>query len=182
MPDLGERLRTFRNHIARVFRADLSRLEIKLDSTQDLRRMVRIYGTVKPAVGKSSRFYGGRRVEDVQFLPYLIEHCQPTRRAQPSDDVAIVIGKELPPWFAKLLREDNAVRQLWHGTGKTAGTDQSGSGYDFTIIRTLSQRGHTNAHDLATILALRPGGGAAHGKDQKYIRRTIQSALLRSPR
>src|SRR5579872_2392752 len=42
------------------------------DSTQDLRRMVRCYGTGKPGVGVVSRFYGRERVEDAALRDYLL--------------------------------------------------------------------------------------------------------------
>jgi hypothetical protein len=59
-PDVRERLRTFKQEFSKAHRQDLARLEARVDSTQDLRRMVRVYGTSKPGIGIISRFYGIR--------------------------------------------------------------------------------------------------------------------------
>lgn len=156
--DIGPRLRTFRDEFGDEFRRDLGALEMKLDRTQDLRRMVRVYGTAKPSVGAVSRFYGGERVEDERLREYLLEMRVPDRGVVGSTSVRGLAGGELPCWFSSLLEQDAAVQKLWLGEGKPEGLDTSSSGYDHTLVRRLLQLGHTDIGELATILAERPEG------------------------
>ncbi len=88
---------------------------------------------------------------------------------------------KLPDWFTSLLSTDNQLRDLWIGVGKPDNTDQSRTGFDYSLIRRLLYLNHTtDLAELATILSLRPDGAVqAKGKDDKYIRRTISNALIR---
>ena len=72
-PDIAARLKQFRHQFLNAHRRDLQALEAKLDNTQDLRRMARVYGTAKPEVGILSEFHGGERVEDAVLRQYLLE-------------------------------------------------------------------------------------------------------------
>ena len=72
VPDVRARCRLFRDGFASAVRSELSRLEVRLDSTQDLRRAVRVYGTAKPGVGVVSQFVGGARHEDSALRSYLL--------------------------------------------------------------------------------------------------------------
>ena len=147
---------------------------MKLDRTQDLGRMARIYGTAKPEVGIPSRFYGGERVEDEALRDYLLT------LELPQPQISTLVMKQLPDWFKGLLRQDEKLRDLWSGNGKPATTDTSRSGFDYSIARRLLWLGHRNIDDLATILALRPNGSVRQsGKSAQYIMRTIGSALMR---
>ncbi len=58
------------------------------------------------------------------------------------------------------------------------GSDQSSSGYDYTLVRALIRYGHTSPEELGTILALRPHGAAlSRQKGPDYIARTVHNAL-----
>jgi len=176
-PDIADRLRAFCDQFRQAHREELERLEVKLDPTQDLRRMLKIYGTAKPEIGIVSRFYGGERVEDETLRAYLLKMNieRPTSQAH-----LLTAGKELPLWFHKLIAQDEKIRALWNGEGKPDGLDQSKSGYDFSLVKTLMRKGYKNLDDLATILSHRPLGGVTHeGKGVDYIARTIAKALLR---
>src|ERR1017187_4947289 len=94
--DLRERLRSFKHRFVRALRPDLSRLEARVDSTQDLRRMTRVYGTTKPQVGIVSKFFANGRVEDEALRSYLLGmrvRAEPNAVALP-----VVIGDGLPEW------------------------------------------------------------------------------------
>ena len=178
--DVGARLKTFRDRFADEFRRDLSALEMKLDRTQDLRRMARVYGTAKPDVGLVSEFYGGERVEDERLREYLLEMRVPDRGVVGPMAGGSLVGEELPSWCSSLLEQDAGLRQLWLGEGKPEGLDTSSSGYDHTLVRRLLELGRTDIGELATILAERPEGSVRkRGKDEGYIRRTIAAALLK---
>jgi hypothetical protein len=172
-PDISQRLKAFRDQFYAEFNEQIAGLGVRLDRTQDLRRMVKIYGTAKPDVGIVSRFYGSERIEDEGMRDYLLNLSLDS----PSKD-GIRIGQELPDWFTRLLISDPHVKELWEGTGKPEGTDQSRSGFDYSLMRTLAFLGYKNVDELATILALRPDGSArVNGKPESYIYRTIAKAI-----
>jgi hypothetical protein len=174
-PDLRDRLKTFKNNFTTALRQQLDRLEVRVDSTQDLRRMVRAYGTTKPTVGITSQFYATQRHPDPALREYLLNlTVQPTPPSEPLRDVHP--ADHLPDWFTTLLETDTTLSALWHGNGKPAGTDHSSSGYDYTITTYLLQHGITDPDTLATILTLRPGSHAHH-KSKSYLQRTITNAL-----
>lgn len=70
-PDLADRQRAFCNHFRNAFSQQFERLEMVLDSNQDLRRIVKAYGTAKPG-GLISRFYRTRRIEDYALRNLLL--------------------------------------------------------------------------------------------------------------
>ena len=149
-------------------------MEVRLDKTQDLRRMVKIYGTAKPG-GAVSRFYGGRRRLDPALRDYLLSLELGEQRAAPID---LPVDDQLPAWFNPLLARDAELALLWCGEGKPVHTDTTRSGFDFSIARRLLRLGYTDVADLATVLAHRPDGSVKNsGKGEDYIRRTIASAL-----
>ena len=179
-PDIRARLEVFREGFAAAFQQELGALEVKLDRTQDLRRMVRVYGTAKPGVGIVSKFFGERRVEDARLREYVLSLLVPDRAAGAAGGLGLRVGTELPAWFSVLVEEDEEVRQLWRGTDKPEHLDTSASGYDQSLMRRLLRLGYTDVAELATVLALRPGGSAVkHGKGESYIRRTIAAALTK---
>ena len=174
-PDIRARLREFRDRIASSFRQELSQLETTLDRTQDLRRMLKIYGTAKPNA-PVSRFYGGRRQLDDRLREYLLGLELDERRASAA---ALPIGDQLPRRFLDLLERDAQLGRLWRGEGKSVHTDTTRSGYDYAIVRRLLADGVTDLGEIATVLALRPDGVVRErGKGEDYIKRTIANALL----
>jgi hypothetical protein len=182
-PDIAARQQKFIDDFKDSYHKELANLEARVDATHDLRRMVKMYGTAKPQVGIVSRFLGGERQEDEALATYLLSMnlengSAVADGAKPSFGAALVyIKNELPPIFLTLLHKDEKLRQLWEGTGKMEG-DTSGSGYDFSLARKLLACGITDVSDIATILALRPGGSCkASGKGEEYLRRTIAKAL-----
>lgn len=179
-PDIRARLEVFRDGFAAAFQRELGGLGAKLDRTQDLRRMVRVYSTAKPRVGIVSKFYGERRVEDARLREYLLSLSVPNRAARAAGALGLRVGTELPAWFSVLVEEDEEVRQLWQGTKKSEHLDTSASGHDYNLMRRLLRLGYTDMAELATVLALRPGGSTVkHGKGESYIRRTIAAALTK---
>lgn len=177
-PDIAERLKEFCNQFRETFKKDLQRLEVKLDNTQDLRRMLKIYGTAKPKIGIISKFYGDKRMEDNGLRDYLLK-----MEIHQSESELLSVLKtsgELPLWFQNLLAMDSRIKELWEGYGKPQDTDTTGSGYDFSLAKYLLNLGYQNIGELATILALRPEGAVRKsGKGDGYIRRTIANALMK---
>ncbi|MEW6664165.1 MAG: hypothetical protein AB1512_02945 [Thermodesulfobacteriota bacterium] len=175
-PDLSLRIKAFRESVLLPFRGRLSSLGAKADSTDDLSRMAKVYGTAKPGSHRLSEFpEDARRVEDGRLREHLlsleVEECE-----GPGGVMAAVPG-ELPEGFSRLLESDGRVRSLWQGQGKAAG-DLSRSGYDYSLVRECMARGITDVVDLAAILALRPGGSVQEGhKGGQYIRATIARAV-----
>ncbi|MBI4454735.1 MAG: hypothetical protein HY644_02425 [Acidobacteria bacterium] len=175
--DISERLGEFRDRFSNAYRREMADLEIRLDKTQDLRRMVRIYGTAKPTIGIVSKFYGGERVEDEKLRDHLLALQMPEAH---SGVCTLRIGDELPSSFRSLLDRDKELKDLWYGRGKPDGTDTSRSGFDYSIARRLIRLGYRNIDEIATVLILRPNGGVkASGKAEGYVRRTIASALMK---
>lgn len=171
-PDIKDRLNQFRQGFCQEFCKDLSGLELKLDNTQDLCRLAKIYGTRKPGGRRVSRFYGSERVED-----QALKDCLLNMSIEVREDVPVKISRSLPENFVKLLRHDPETKQLWEGTGKTDG-DTSNSGYDFSLTKRCLRQGITDVKDIAAILALRPRGAVQmSGKGQKYIKLTIANAI-----
>lgn len=175
--DIGARCKRFRDDYWDAYRHELAHLKARLDSTQDLRRMVRIYGTAKPDIGIISKFYGKERVEDERLRAYLLE--QQSDDATAERNFVLRSAAEIPPWFSALLETDRRVHDLWAGTGKQEG-DRSRSGYDYSLILRLMRLGHRNLDELASILVLRPDGSVQKSsKGDAYVRRTLANALLR---
>jgi hypothetical protein len=175
-PGIRGALRGFRDEFVREFRHDLAALEVRVDNTQDLRRSVRVYGTSKPGVGVNSHLYATARMEDASVREYLLR--RPTLPA--ARPAAVLAKKDLPLWFEHLLATDDRVQALWHNTGKPEGSDQTTSGYDFSLLRDLVRRGYNSPDDLATIIALRPEGSVArHQKSEEYVQRTVANALAK---
>jgi hypothetical protein len=174
-PDLKQRLTTFKERLAQALRYDLQRNGITIDSTQDLRRMVRVYGTAKPSIGIKSTFPITTREPDKQLTEYLTQLPVTTITTTSKDP--IMIAPALPPWFPELLKNDHHLRDLWNGQGKPAGTDTTNSGYDYTIAKILTK--HTNnPSEIATIINQRPKGRTARErKGTTYLERTINNAM-----
>ncbi|MDX2154033.1 MAG: hypothetical protein SFV54_25055 [Bryobacteraceae bacterium] len=177
-PTISDQLRTFKEDFRQANRVDLHRLEARIDSTQDLRRMVRVYGTAKPRINVISRFYGPyQRHNDPALREYLLR-LPPTPRKAIDPLPNITIAAKLPQWFEDRLKTDTILYDLWHGRGKPPGTDQSNSGYDYTIARHLASIEDVSTADIATIIAVRPtGAGERASKGVAYLRRTIMAAL-----
>ncbi len=185
VPDFSRRLRKFCLDFGDDHKSELADLEAKLDHTQDLRRMVKIYGTAKPGVPTRSQWlHEGERIEDEQLRVYLLGlNLEPKAKKPPSmtprQSRALSVATSLPKPFLHLLDCDPALRNLWQGQGKPQTTDTSRSGYDYSLAKRLLELGYTNVDDLAVILALRPDGAFREGnKDEKYLRRTIANALM----
>lgn len=181
-PDIAQRLRKLTDEYRSTFRKELEDLEVKLDSTADLRRMWKIPGTRKPGSERYGRFYATERLEDENLRDYLLSMDLDSDRAMGATRGGLIlrIENELPDWFQAMLEKDTQVRQLWESKGKIESADATRSGYDFSLVRTLLRDGHRNLDELATILALRPDGDVQErGKGDQYIRRTIANALLR---
>lgn len=176
--DIAARLKRFCEDFRDAYRHELADLSAKLDSTQDLRRMARIYGTAKPAVGIVSRFYGTERAEDQGLRAYLLDMDPLEAEHRNLGSFALHVASDLPRWFMELLRTDSRIGSLWSGTGKPGG-DVSRSGYDYSLVLRLLHFGYKNLDELATIVALRPEGSVQKsGKSEAYVTRTIASALL----
>jgi len=185
VPDISDRLRKFSREFAHDQSDVLSKYEVRVDNTHDLRRMVKVYGTAKPDVGIVSRFYGGKRQEDAELRTYLLgmaldENAPAANRMKPMYGAALLQpGQELPQMFQSLIARDEKLKALYQGNGKPANADTSSSGYDFSLVRRLLSLGYRNIDDLATVLAARPEGAVRKGgRDEQYIRRTIANALL----
>jgi hypothetical protein len=179
-PDFRGQLRTFKEQFVAAHQHDLNRLEAKVDSTQDLRRMVRVYGTAKPGVGIISSFPYAKRVPDERLREYLLQLTPaPISVAAPKD---LTVAEVLPAWFPTLLDKDRVLHDLWHGKGKPKTADHSTSGYDYSIARHLLQAGKTD-EDIATILHLRPTGAEERDrKGNEYLSRTVANAKARRRR
>jgi hypothetical protein len=174
-PDIASRLRQFSEGFKSAYGRELADFDARVDSTHDLRRMVKMYGSAKPQVGIISKFYSGERLEDERLRTYLLG-----LESREERKIALRLDAgELPPWFETVLQKDARTRELWSGAGKLAG-DTSRSGYDYSLVLRLMGLGHTDICDLATILALRPEGAVQKsGKGDSYIRHTIANAILR---
>jgi hypothetical protein len=167
---------------------ELDNLELRLDSTFELRRMQRLAGTSKPGTDRVSIWTGDGRVEDDALRNYLLsmilirdEPAQPANESYtPAFGAPLVkVGSELPPLFLSLLNRDEKLKQFWSGNGKASGTDQSHTGFDYSIARRLLFLGYRNLDDIATVIAVRPDGAVKRsGKGEQYIRRTIANALM----
>jgi len=184
-PDLGERIATFAGQFRDDFHKELASLDVSLDRTHDLRRMVRVYGTAKGSVGINSKFYGHERVEDEALAVYLLalklpEQSKPVRiGGDPLYGASLVsIYDRLPVVVESLIRRDEKLRDLWEGRNKPENTDTSGSGYDYSIVRRLIVLGVRDLDVLSTAIAVRPGSSyRENGKDEQYLRRTVAAAL-----
>jgi hypothetical protein len=171
-PDIKDRLNQFRQDFYEAFSKDLSNLELRLDNTMDLSRVAKIYGTRKPGGARVSRFYGGQRREDAGLRDYLLGLDIEERYESP-----VMMPEQLPKRFEALLNQNEDVRNLWDGVGKTDG-DTSNSGYDYSLIRRCMHQGITDIKDLGAILVLRPKGAVQQSrKGEKYIKTTIANAI-----
>lgn len=173
---IAQKQKVFSQQFKSAFRRELDDLEVKVDSTFDLRRMTRVYGTKKPSLGIISRFYGGERKEDKALGEYLIN----LENSEPNLEQRVVeTTTELPPVFTAFLERDNRLQELWKGEKKADGADFSKSGFDFSIIKYLIKNNMiTDIKILGDILAHRPNGAVqGSGKGEAYIKHTIANAI-----
>ena len=160
------------------FRENLSgkALSAKVDTTDDLSRMAKVYGTAKPGKKVLSRFYNeGWRVED----KHLKEHLMTVELSgyKSRKGIGLEETSKLPIRFSQLLEKDYKIKNLRLGQGKRRG-DFSRTGYEYSLLRECLARGITDVRALAAILALRPGGSVKNGhKGEQYIRVTIAKAV-----
>ena len=171
-PDIAERLNAFRRVFLKAFGKELAGLDLKVDYTFDLSRLVKIAGTRKPGGRRLSTFPEVERREDSALRDYLLRLNVEEKTFIPVD-----LPEKLPAAFEELLAADQKVRELWEGVGKIEG-DLSCSGFDFSLVKYCLGKGITDIRDLTAILALRPKGGVrASGKGEHYIRWTIAAAI-----
>lgn len=177
-PDIGEKIKAFRDNINYEFSGAMESEGIKLDSTVDLRRVAKIYGTKKPYKNaRLSRFYGNKRIEDVVLKEYILS-LDTTQSLE--KEISFNIPDRLPEKFENLLNTDTYIKKLWNNEGKTEIKDVSRTGYDFSLVKECIRRGITDINDLSAILALRPEGAyQKSSKNGDYIRRTIGNALYK---
>jgi hypothetical protein len=176
--DLKSRIRRFSEGFEREMSDRLMQAGLKLDSTYDLRRLVKVYGTAKPG-GVVSRLERPGSGADQGLRDYLLSLDSHPR--VPVDEMPgcrqLNIGAAIPSWFPELL-EDQRVADLWHGRGKPKSLDCTRSGYDFSLVRLLLAQGYREPDDLATILALRPDGAFRNRRsDRDYLAKTIEQAF-----
>jgi len=184
--DISERITAFAERFRDEFHKELASMDVSLDRTHDLRRMVRVYGTAKPSVGINSKFYGQERVEDEALAGHLLslqlqEHSRPVRvGGEPLYGASLIsVYDRLPVVVESLIRGDEKLKDLWEGKNKPEHTDTSGSGYDYSIVRRLIVLGVRDLDLLSTAIALRPGSSyRENGKDEQYLRRTVAKALM----
>ena len=175
-PDIGLKLVAFKDQFVDNFSKGLKDLKLKVDSTQDLRRMAKIYGTKKPGpkFKRISRFYGDMRIPDPVLRNYLVS-IEIKESDKPSS--GIIKYGDIPASFQSLLKDNELASNLWEGKGKTEG-DTSNSGYDFSLIILCMKEGILDLNELASILVCRPNGAyRASGKGESYIKQTISSAV-----
>ncbi len=174
-PDIKQKIIQFKIDYEQYCKDCLEKLNLKIDSTLDLRRMVKIYGTSKPNVYRPSLFYDMERVEDPALTKYLINI--EVDNDSPAKSV-VYISSGLPQNFQRILENNQLIQKIWDGTGKTQG-DVSNSGYDFSLVKLCLKNHITDINDLSTILALRPNGAfQKSGKDETYIKRTVSKAIM----
>ena len=177
VPDVGERLRCFRDVLVGEFGPELARLGARIDpSTYDLGRRVKAFGTGKPG-GRRSRFDAVDREEDAAVRDYLLGLKVVAQEKPGGAGVVMPVGECLPEWFERLMRQDRWTRLLYEGRGKRWG-DRSPSGFDFSLVLHLVQLGYRDVGELQTVVWLRPAS-TARRKGVGYVRRTVAQALCR---
>jgi len=98
------------------------------------------------------------------------------------DDEPIAAGAELTPLVRSLLLASSRLGATFEGRGKTVigedgrPLDTSSSGYDFSLVMALANKGVTDPPELATALWHRQDG-AARAKGERYVARTVRRAL-----
>jgi len=180
VPDISKRLARFQDEFRIAFKEELDALEARVDSTADLRRMVKIYGTRKPdADVPLSRLYATRRKEDPSLRQYLLDMTGLNSSSGAGTQPPAAFGGELPARFLELLGKDKVTRALWEGRGKARG-DTSASGYDASLAWRLAGIGYTDLGDIGTIVKLRPNGSYQKGrKGEDYLARTARNAVTK---
>lgn len=170
-PDISQRIKKVHDQFRQEFFKVLEHLGAKADYTQDLRRVIRIYGTSKPSVGIMSCFFGDERKEDNDGIRNYLLNLNITENY--ADTLDTKIKQPLPQLFRSMMNRDDKLRDLWHGVNKQEG-DTSKTGYDHSLITKLLHLGFDNLGDLSTILAERPNGAVkGSGKGDQYIWHTL---------
>lgn len=178
--DISERINGFLKEVRDKFDNDMQSVGIKVDTTTDLSRMAKIYGSRKPGNGEVSRFHGIERAEDPVLLEYLlslpaVNNGAKNNRTQ--SRIQLEVYEALPRQFVELLAKEPEIAHLWNGTDKNEG-DTSRSGYDMSLMYACIKRGIKDVKSLSTILMLRKDGSyTASGKDGKYVQLTVAKAL-----
>ncbi len=173
--DIAHRIKAFQQQFRNEFSKTLNENGVRLDSTYDLVRKIRIYGTAKPKVGYIADFFGEKRIEDPNAREYLLNIDLPKAESAPLDEI---VKRELPLPFVSLMERDARLRGYWLGTGKSDNQSTSASRCDFSLVRYCLQLGIDSVSDLTTILKLRPDGVAGgSGGGKNYVQNTIGNAI-----
>lgn len=187
--EIAERLKAFEARL----RSRVTCPVVKLDSIYNLSRIIKVAGTlsVKGANTADRPHRLARpldpfvRRED-EILKRAILAMPVTLPPHPAlaldDDQPIMPAAELTPLVRSLLLASSRLRATFEGRGKTAigddgrPLDTSSSGYDFSLVMALANKGVTDPQELATALWHRPDG-AARAKGERYVARTVRRAL-----
>ena len=184
-PDIAARTKALRNQLASDLEAEAKAAGVRIDSTQDLARVVKLHGTRKPARGhRVSRFLGGTdRVEDPALRDLLLTidpSLAPPRASTPKSRVGLPKGwkkKPVPERFGKLLREHERLKSAYEGTLDDL-KDRTRSGQDMSLVSQLVHLGMVDEESLAVILLSTPHRKAReHSDPRRYVERTIAAAF-----
>jgi hypothetical protein len=131
---------TFARGFAAAFQQDISRYELIVVTSQELRRMVPVYGTRRPGHELVSGFPAAPREPDEQLREHLLQllpaDINPFSRYVPLMD-------HIPQWFPALLDDDRLLQDLRQKPEN-----------DDTIAAYLAEH-TTNPEETVTILSLR---------------------------
>jgi hypothetical protein len=169
---------------------------VAIDSIYNLSRIIKVIGT-RSIKGKNTRerphrvsasLNGFERLEDAKLLDAICAMSAPVektpgRKRKGRKETAL--GGAISDRVLRVLSSSPRARALFEGRGKTElgddgkPLDQSSSGYDFSLVLYLVNKGVTDSSELATVLFHRPDGRARQ-KGQSYIERTVTRALERA--
>ena len=183
--DIAARMKALRNKMASDLDAEAKAAGVRIDSTQDLHRVVKLHGTSKPARGQRiSRFLGeAARKEDAALRSLLLATDPATADPMtptPKSRVALAAGWKktaVPERFDELLRDHDRLKGAYHGTLDDL-KDRTRSGQDMSLVGQLVHLGVVDEEALGAILWSTPHGKAReHSDPQRYIERTIAAAF-----
>ena len=181
-PTIKDGIAAFQRKLREVFKEELSSAGLKIDSTSDLVRKVKVYGTAKPGGPISHLPEGATRVECPKLRSHLIALSSAPASRGVRVELPTAFAEELiPKVFYDRLEHDSRLSATWKGD-RTDMDDCSRSGHDLSLASQCVAFGIRDPKTLGAIIYHTPynqekWADRSKVATKKYIEHQVGKAL-----